>query len=499
MFFKDKPAISPTVLQQTISKAKLKRHLRQKIPLDQRDFPVNTYYLTQLKTCGATILWVSKWFNAAVIKTENESCLSCIAHQTFVRKITPVKRLKSVLAAVDYGSAQPIADAINLSVLHNAGFQGNKVKIAVFDNGFIGVDSNHATLGHLFTQGRFLGSWDFALQDSNVFDDGVHGSYVLSIMASNAPGVYVGTAPMASYFLARTEVNAYERHIEEYYWLAAVEVADSLGIDVINSSLGYNLFDPGEGDYTYQDMNGDRTIVTQAADIAASKGMVVVNSAGNEGASPWHYIIAPCDADSILCVGAVDQNGVIAPFSSRGPTADGRIKPDVVAQGAATPLVLSNGQVSSGNGTSFSAPIIAGLAACLIQAVPSATAMQIIEAIRRSGDRADKPDTIYGYGIPNAAAAWSYLRSLTTTLPKKFPLLQIKQNLEQLQLTLFDEQFQYYQLTLYDIQGRKVYQQDGFITNVQYNLPLQTLHPGCYIVEVFYKNQKIRAKWIKGF
>jgi subtilisin family serine protease len=236
-----------------------------------------------------------------------------------------------------------------------------------------------------------------------------HGMNVMSIISGNLPGRYLGAAPQVSLALARTEDTRSETNQEEDHWLAAVEWADSLGADQIQSSLGYSTFDSGQMSYAYPEMDGNTTIVTRAADMAAARGILVVNSAGNEGNMAWRRISAPCDGDSVLCVGAIDPDGEVARFSGVGPSYDGRIKPAVCALGVRTWVINASGGVGNGSGTSFSAPLISGLAACLRSAHPHRSSMDIVDAIRRSADRYSHPDSLYGYGLPNACKADSIL------------------------------------------------------------------------------------------
>jgi serine protease AprX len=273
-------------------------------------------------------------------------------------------------------------------------------QMGILDAGFVNVDINPA-FETMRSEGRLLGSHDFVDGDTNVFESSEHGANVLSIMAADIPGTYVGSAPKASYWLLRTEFANTETLIEEYNWAAGAEFADSVGVDVINSSLGYSTFDYADMNHTYADMNGNQTVITKAADIAASKGMLVVTSAGNLGGQDWHYISAPADADSVLTVGAVDSSGVIGYFSSNGPTADGRVKPNVVGQGVMTAYVNVNGNTSAGNGTSYSSPLMAGLTTCLWQANRNKNNMSIIKEIEQSASLFDAPNGEYGYGEPN--------------------------------------------------------------------------------------------------
>ena len=254
-------------------------------------------------------------------------------------------------------------------ILHNRDLKGKGKLIAILDAGFSRVDEMIA-FEELFAENRILGTKDFVQRNNNVFDEHTHGMMVLSTMGAENKGQIIGTSPEASFWLLRTEDVDSENLIEEYNWLCAAEFADSVGADIINSSLGYTTFDDAGQNHTYTDMDGRTAPVSIAATIAAQKGMIVVNSAGNSGSGSWHFIGAPADADSILSVGAVDENADFAWFSSYGPSFDGRVKPTVVAQGRNTIVATSNNGTLTGNGTSFSSPIVAGLSACLWEAHP---------------------------------------------------------------------------------------------------------------------------------
>jgi hypothetical protein len=301
---------------------------------------------------------------------------------------------------------------ISVDGLHNLGFTGDGMMIAILDAGFYHTDVIHA-FDSLWLSDRILGTRDFNIPGNNVFgnDMHTHGTSVLSTIGANLPGQMVGTAPHASFWLIRTEVGEYEALIEEYNWAGGAEFADSLGADVINSSLGYTTFDNPAYNHTYADMDGNTTPITRAADIATSRGLMIVNSAGNDGGSSWQYIGAPADGDSVFSIGAVNSSGFYASFSSTGPTFDGRTKPDVTAQGQGTTVISGGGNVSQSNGTSFSSPIMAGAMACLWQSAPDLSAQQLRDAVRNTASKASVPDQLYGYGIPNMMNA----RLLLTT------------------------------------------------------------------------------------
>lgn len=413
-----------------LSPKAIERRVQYNIPIVQSDLPVTPSYLEAVRNTGVNVLYASKWFNGAVVQVSDSSQLVEIGMLPFVSTARPVSMQKpkapkmsnglamnnkktklSVVLTEDaqtqtsggdvyYGTAFHQINMLMGDYLHAYGYKGEGMTVGILDAGFVNVDINPA-FETMRSEGRLLGSHDFVDGDTNVFESSEHGANVLSIMAADIPGTYVGSAPKASYWLLRTEFANTETLIEEYNWAAGAEFADSVGVDVINSSLGYSTFDYADMNHTYADMNGNQTVITKAADIAASKGMLVVTSAGNLGGQDWHYISAPADADSVLTVGAVDSSGVIGYFSSNGPTADGRVKPNVVGQGVMTAYVNVNGNTSAGNGTSYSSPLMAGLTTCLWQANRNKNNMSIIKEIEQSASLFDAPNGEYGYGEPN--------------------------------------------------------------------------------------------------
>jgi subtilisin family serine protease len=303
---------------------------------------------------------------------------------------------------------------INGIPLHEAGYTGEGVWIGVFDGGF-SFALQDLSLQNLMNSDRVLGTKNFVDGDDDVYQRSTHGSYVLSTMAGNLEDSLIGTAPDASYLLCITEDVQVERRIEEANWAAAAEYADSVGIDVINTSLGYTLFDSDEESYTYEDLDGSTTLITRASNIAAEKGMLIVTSAGNSGNSSWFYIGAPADGDNVLAIGAVRPDETIASFSSRGPRVDGAIKPNIVAQGQSTVLANLGDGIRTANGTSFSSPIIAGMAASLWQAVPQASSEELFDAIEQSAHLYQNPNDSLGYGIPDFELALEELQQVTGT------------------------------------------------------------------------------------
>lgn len=388
-----------------LSEKSVQRRLCQNIPLHLSDVPVYKPYLKALAQMGLQVKAHSKWLNYALVEGVMPPQLS---QQPFVTKIEKVRPhqvhfagRQGALTTFDYGLARDQINMLQGEKLHEAGFTGRGMTIAVLDAGFQGVDTI-PFFDSLRLQNRLLGTYNFVRNTDSVFrTGGGHGTAVLSTMAALSPTVFVGTAPHASYWLLTSEDVRSETPAEMDNWVIAAEFADSVGVDVINTSLGYSTFDDSTDNYTYSNMDGNTTVVTQAADWAAQKGILVVASAGNEGAGSWKFITAPADGDSVLTVGAVDRDGQAVSFSSFGPSFDGRVKPDVSALGLSAIVSSSGGSLASSSGTSFSSPIVAGLAACLWQVFPNANNMAIMRNIQSVGHLYPGSDNQLGYGIPN--------------------------------------------------------------------------------------------------
>ncbi|WP_295116672.1 S8 family peptidase [uncultured Chitinophaga sp.] len=399
--------------QKYLSSKAIQRRRRQGIAIEATDLPVAPRYLDSIRNIGGvTILYTSRWFNQAVIQTSSPAALLRIQDLPFVKGTSAVAarmappsgevpaKFNAKTSGIEYGSASGQINIHEGEYLHDKGFTGNGMLVAVLDAGFPGVNTA-APFRHL----DIKATRDFVAGGANVYTASTHGTHCLSTMAAQSP-LMTGTAPNASYVLLRTEEDGKEQPIEENNWIAGAEFADSIGADVISSSLGYSTFDNPAFNHNYFQLNGDALEITQAADLAARKGMIVVNSAGNEGNSNWIYITPPADGDSVLTVGAVNNAGQIASFSSYGPASDGAVKPDVVGVGVATQIITADGSLSAGNGTSYSTPIIAGLVTCLWQAFPQRSNMEIIDVVKASSSQYNAPDDQMGYGIPNFR--WAY-------------------------------------------------------------------------------------------
>lgn len=430
--FTDKK-VSPWLLSRPeafLSARALERRARQNISIDSLDLPVNPHYIETVLNDEAKLIHASKWMNCIVVSSTDVSLPERLWQLPFVREIKLVKGTGGELMLQgkvsdalrpDSGNDDPPTDdgssgqisQLNAQHLHRNGFHGEGVQIAVLDAGFMGADI-YGSFDSLRIEGRIAGTHDFVDGGTDVYNDHNHGMSVLSVMAANMPGKLKGIAPRATYWLLRTEDVHSEFLIEEDNWVVAAEFADSAGADIINTSLGYSTFDDPAMNHTYAHLDGNSTYITRGANIAASKGILVVSSAGNEGSAgnPWKYLTAPSDGTHVIAVGAVDVTGNRAPFSSYGPAYGGAIKPNVVATGWNTILQRGDGTIGPGNGTSYSSPLIAGAAACLWQANPEATAAEVKRAIEQSAHLYLSPDSALGYGIPNMELADRLLKLL---------------------------------------------------------------------------------------
>ena len=411
-----------------LSHKAVERRKRQGIALDSTDLPVSAKYLRQIENSLSqrqqgerrskaewVIVGTSRWNNTALVRSNDTTLLrhlatlDCITQSqcvwtspdsidryvkhTYHETFNPWDSIKGVT----YGNGKDQLEMLQGQRLHNIGLRGKGMTIAVLDGGFQNVNVIPA-----FMRGNIIGTKDFVYPNSPFFyQETDHGTKVLSAMAANVPNVLIGTAPEARYWLLRCEDQQTEQPVEEDYWAMAAEFADSAGVDIINSSLGYNDYDSIPDYYHQRDLDGQTALISRTASMLAKKGIILVNSAGNSGMGPWKKISFPADANDILTVGAVNMEKKNAPFSGVGPTQDGRVKPDVMALGSPASLISGRGSIIRDMGTSFSTPLVAGLVACLWQALPEKTALEIIELVRQTGSNAKDPDNIFGYGIPN--------------------------------------------------------------------------------------------------
>ncbi len=407
--------------QQFLSQRSIQRRQKQNIATLERDLPVNPAYVTQLQQAGAKIWFSSRWFNAVLIEATGAT-LNGVKKLPFVAGIEFNKSLANARAgAINeavraagvskfgttgtsaalplYGTSVAQVQQLGVDKMHDAGYHGEGMLIGVLDAGFLNANTV-GFLKPLFDEKRVLATYDFVQKETSVYEDDAHGMQCLSTIAATADNQLYGTAYKAQFILLRTEDARTEQRVEEANWLFGAEYADSAGVDVISSSLGYTTFDDPASNYTYANMNGKTTLSARAAQIASETGMVIVVAAGNEGAGAWRYISTPSDAAGVLSIAAVNRAGQRASFSSIGPSPDGRVKPDLAARGQGTIIGNPNGLISSGNGTSFATPLVAGLAAGFWQANPGLSAVQVTDALRKTGSQYATPDAQLGYGIP---------------------------------------------------------------------------------------------------
>ncbi len=403
-----------------LSQRSLNRRIAQNIALDSKDAPIHQPYINQIAASnGIVVLAKSKWFNALHVQgTEND--IRALTNLSFVERVdfanrllnnplrasTPQKAYKKMPKKLEtdivfnYGNSGNQIQMLNGHLLHQQDFTGTGKIIAVMDGGFPGVNTA-STFTRLRDNNLILGGYDYVNRNADFYTGISHGTMVLSTMGGYKDGELVGTAPDASYYLFITEDGNNEWPLELSLWVEAAEEADRLGVDILTTSLGYTEFDNPNYNFTYNDMNGVTAFISKGVDMAFSRGMISVNSAGNSGNDPWHFISAPADAIHALAIGAVDSAGNYASFSSQGPSFDNRVKPDVVAQGQQSVLSSTNGTIGSASGTSFSGPIMAGMIACLWQALPDKTNSEIVQLVKESASLYTNPTNELGYGIPD--------------------------------------------------------------------------------------------------
>lgn len=408
-----------------LSEKALERRKRYRLKVDEYDLPVSSAYTQKLQKMGLHICNMSKWNNTVVVETADTMQMQVVRRLPFVRSVRRVWESPDSLPIIPergprqaqvtnkrdttltsyYGYGQQQVTMLGVDKLHEKGYRGQGIVIAVIDGGFYNAD-----LMKGFSQQHLLGTRNFVRPQKCVFEELEHGMMVLSCIAANEPHYLVGTAPEVSYYLLQSEDGESEQLVEEDNWCAALEYADSVGCDIVTSSLGYYQFDHKDQDHFYRELDGYTALNSRSASLAASRGIILLNSAGNSGMSAWKKIGFPADGRDMLAVGAVQSDSLNTRFSSIGNSADGRIKPDVMAMGQASAVYETDGTVTNTNGTSFSCPTMAGAVACLVQAYPNRRPTDIIKALQQSANNADHPDNIFGYGIPNVMKAFNLLK-----------------------------------------------------------------------------------------
>lgn len=502
VYFKDKPG-AQTYLDNPLtmlSQRALDRRSNQGIALDSKDVPIYQPYIDQVATAtGITVKAKSKWFNCVHVRGL-QADITALTSLYFVEKVEfanrsvsvskisatkqdktrPVNKTLQTNTTFNYGNSANQIQMLNGHLLHQSNYTGSGKIIAVMDGGFPGVNTA-PTFARLRDNNQILGGYDYVNRNADFYTGISHGTSVLSLMGGFVDNALVGTAPDASYYLFITEDGPNESPLEMSNWVEAAEEADRLGVDIINTSLGYTTFDDSNYNFAYNDMNGTTTFISKGLDVAFSRGMVCVVSAGNDGNDAWHYISAPADAANALTIGAVKADETYATFSSQGPTFDGRIKPDVTAQGQNPYVSDATGSITnSGSGTSYSGPIVAGMVACLWQALPTKTNQQIKQLITQSADRYAAPTVEYGYGIPDFALALTNGLSVDTFLKNDFVVYPNPAN-DSISVTL-SEGFTSGNIVLYTLLGQKVLEEK--ITKQSSNISIKSLEIGTYLYKI---------------
>jgi serine protease AprX len=518
VYLKDKPGFEAYLANPLtmLSQRALDRRARQNIEVDALDVPLDNSYYSQIESAsGITVKAKSKWLNAIHVFGLQEDISNLITNFTFIESIefandglnakgkltkhssqsNHQNKFAEMKADYNYGVAETQISMLKGDFLHQEGFTGRGMHIAVIDAGFPNVDQLQA-FQKIRDNNQILGGYDFVNRSKNFFTGHNHGTNVLSDIAGYIDGAFVGTAPDASFYLFITEIIANEVPLEESLWVEAAERADSLGVDVINTSLGYTTFDNPNYNYSYEDMDGKTAFISRGADIIASRGMILVTSAGNSGSNSWKYMGAPGDAASVFTVGAVDAFEDIAPFSSFGPTSDGRVKPDVLAHGENVFVIdHQTGAPKPSNGTSFSSPVMTGVVACFWQATPGLTSVQVMQRIRESADRYSNPDEQYGYGIPNFKTAYEAVLNVdkqnfintATIYPNpvsaRFTLKMNRNDLHGVHVKIFN------------LLGKKVYEEGNLKSSV---LNVSVLNAGIYILKITSGKSQKTIKLVKN-
>lgn len=497
-----------------LSQESIDRKEARNIPIDARDLPVDPVYVQSVLDLGdISVINYSKWFNAISIYMEDSTLVEDIEGLVSVNQVKSVQAIhtnpvelkddyrakNALIDEEEYGPSYTQISMLNGQFLHDLGYFGEGINIAVLDAGF-----RHTDILPIFSMlrddGRIIDTHDFVDGDDYVYEASNHGMQVLSTMAGYMTDSLIGTGFKANYHLFRTEESGAENVVEEDNWVAAAEYADSLGIDLFNTSLGYSLFDDPSMDHSYEEMDGNTTRITIATDIAAEKGMLLVNSAGNSGSSSWHYITAPSDADSCLTVGAVNAAETHVSFSSFGPTFDGRVKPDVMAMGGGSVVADTDSTIRTSSGTSFSSPIMAGMAACLWEACPERSNMEIIDAIRQSAHLYSTPNDSMGYGIPDFEVAYNLLHD-----PKNIDEIELQLAIYP---TLFHESFSVelkvensgsLSIQLFDLRGRELFNFNRNLVSShlfthRFTKEAQDLPNGLYLLKAQFDGKRIVRK-----
>lgn len=474
---------------QLLSTRALARRAHHEVSVDTTDLPVSPSYVKALAEAGFPFVCASRWFNSVVVAAADGKAAATLASLPFVREARLVWKDNGVQPSffvkedtlrrskrVQENPALIQLTALHGDQLHRAGYRGEGMQIAVLDAGFLNADKIEAF------NGKILGTHDFVDPSGDIYATHPHGTNVLSVMAFTPSPIFSGTAPNASYWLLRTEDSSSEYPVEEDYWIAAAEYADSLGVDIINSSLGYNVFDDATMNYRIEQVDGKSAYITRGASMAAAKGILVVNSAGNDGARLWRMLTFPADSRDILTVGAVDPAFNAAAFSGHGFLSKGYVKPNVMGIGSPAFVINDQGALESGSGTSFSTPAVAGLAACLWQSLPQLRSSEVIRLLEQSATQAQTPDSLMGYGVPDVYHAYTQVTPLRVTTASAYRLIPVDTLAGIWRLEGIDDPQFAGVLNVCNPAGRRVAHFSFTGNNSTFNLG--TLEKGLYIISV---------------
>lgn len=510
IFFADKENVQVSIDNPItiLSQAAIDRKALQNTPIDERDVPVNEDYITQIKAQpGITVFAKSKWMNCVYVRG-TQSNIDNLLNLPFVINVeyadkslnfasgsNPVEdkfALENNGRNFNYGFAANQIEMIAGDYLHDQGFTGTGITIAVLDSGFPGVDTQSG-FAYVRDDGRILGTYDFVDRSEIINNNSSHGTRTFSDIGGYIENEFVGTAPDASFYLFKTEDITSETPVEEAYWVEALERADSLGVYVVNTSLGYRAYDNPAYSHTYEDLDGQTTFSARGANHGFDKGLLLVTSAGNSGNSDFPWVGTPGDSPGMLTIGAVNADGIATGFSSQGPTVDGRIKPDVMAQGGNAYVINQNNEIVTNNGTSFSSPITAGAVACLWQAKPESTNAEIMQLIRESAHLYNNPTDKMGYGIPNFQTALQTLLTLEDLFEKRLsvypnPVVDIL-NID------FSGSLEDISLRLYNVLGVLVLEEN--LDTSSRSINLSAFQSGVYILNLQSENFNQSLKIVK--
>jgi len=506
---KGNPPFSITNPDEFLSAKSIERRNRQGLTVDHFDLPLDPTYFEAISETGATIRTHSKWVKTVVVHLTDMDILPKLESLPFVDTLYCVWRgelpisLRTYLnnplepdtqqnTINSYGAGFTQIALNNGHFLHEAGFRGKGVEIAVLDAGFINVN-----IIEYFNQERIKEIKNFTHEVSDILrESNDHGTRVLSCMLSDKSGELVGTAPEADYYLFRTEVVKDEFPVEEDYWIAALEYADSLGVNIVTSSLGYTTFDDESMSHSQEQLDGQTAPISIAANLAASRGMLLFNSAGNEGNNRWRKISFPADAEHVITVGSINRDSTRSSFSSLGYSADNRIKPDLMAMGSGVSAIDNSGIIRNSNGTSFSTPIIAGLAACLWEALPDLNSFEMLDLLRESGNKFHDPDSLMGYGIADVYKAYLSKQTAVGQIPVFSDPVYVSINPfdNRLYINMTNqEQYSRCALDIYTALGNRVLS----TKNLSGSIDVSSLPKGIYIVYLRSDNTQWVRKLVK--